>query len=921
MTRGVGFVAAAALAFALLSACAQTSVKPGADGKLPTGVTPLHYSLALTIDPRQARFSGEARIRLKFDKQTRSFWIHGRDLRVNAASLNPASGSASGSASGPASGPASGSASGPASGSASGSASGPAIAATYAENGEGLAEITLAHAAPAGEATLNLTYDAPFNENAAGLYHSTSGGDKYAVTQFEAVDARRAFPGFDQPNFKTPYDITITARAGDTVIANTGEVSAQAAGDDLVTHTFRETLPLPTYLVAFAVGPFDVIDGPVLPVTPLRDHVVPLRGVAVKGKGAQTRYALSVTADIIKYYEDYFDTPYPYDKLDFIAAPEFSAGAMENAGAIVYAEPAILIEPNGPIAQQTGVITTHAHEIAHQWFGDLVTPAWWDDIWLNEAFATWISYKAAKAIFPHGGFDRETQLEAIDAMDDDSLSSARRIREPIVRESDIEDAFDNITYDKGGGVLAMAESYLGEDAFRDGVRTHMHRFPMGVATSQDFFESLGEGSRHPEIVPALASFTDRSHVPLLDVRVDCPSDGSAARARLTQRTYEPIGVSLERRSWSIPVCVSSYGLTGGGDKSCAILSQTDGVVPLRGACPAFVSPNAGGAGYYRFALDERGWTALVAGFSRLPPGEQIAVLDSIHASFVAGQASGSLLLRALEAGAGASDLEVRRKAVGVAKGLAKIPSTAPAQAAYAAWVRAAFTRSVAETAMSSRATPAERRTALSVTELLALYGHDPAVRARLLSGARGAIGMAHTTPASPDVRAVALIVGVEDDGPAFFARLLEKAKTSTDAQFQAEALSALSHTPNTADLEAFATAIVSDPFTGSQMRRALFATQRSPQTASVGLAILRDHFDAIVARMPGGLAGQSAPRFANIVCTTDERKTLTDLFAANAAKAPGYERSLAQAVEEIDRCVALRAAKGGELGSAMNATH
>ncbi len=889
MTRGVGLAVVAALGLALLAGCTQAPAKPGADGKLAAGVTPLRYALALTIDPREARFSGEARIRLKFDRQTRSFWIHGRDLKVTAASLM--------------------------------SESAQAIDATYTENGEGFAEVTLARVAPAGEATLIIDYDAPFNENAAGLYHSTSGDEKYAVTQFESIDARRAFPSFDQPNFKTPYDVTIIARKGDTVIANTGETKVEDAGEGFVKHTFRETLPLPTYLVAFAVGPYDVVDGPVLPVTRLRDHAVPLRGVAVKGKGAQTRYALSVTADLIAYYEDYFDTPYPYDKLDFIAAPEFSAGAMENAGAIVYAEQAILMQPNGPIAQQTGVITTHAHEIAHQWFGDLVTPAWWDDIWLNEAFATWMSYKAAKAVFPNGGYDRETQLEAIAAMDDDSLSSARRIREPIVKESDIEDAFDSITYDKGGGVLAMAESYLGEEAFREGVRTHMRRFPMGVATSQDFFESLGQGSKHPEIVAALASFTDRSHVPLLDVRIDCPSDGSAARARITQRTYEPIGVSLERRTWSIPLCVSSYGLTGAGDKSCAILSEAEGVVPLRGACPAFVSPNAAGAGYYRFALDERGWTALVAGFHRLPAGEQIAVLDSIHASFVAGQASASLLLRAVEAGAGAGDLDVRRKASGVAKALATIPATKAAQDAYAAWVRAAFSRSVAETAMSSRASPAERQTALSVTQLLALYGHDPALRARLLAEARGTVGLARTAPAPLDVRAVALIVGVEDGGPAFFAALLEKAGASTDAQFQSEALAALSHAPRHEDRETFARAILDAPYTGSQMRRALFATQRFSDTAPVGLAILRDHFDALVARMPGGLAGQSAPEFANALCTIEDRKALTDLFTANAAKAPGHERTLAQTVEQIDRCVALRAAKSGELGSAMNATN
>jgi len=460
MTARIGPLVAAAF---LLAACSASSGKPGADGRLAQGVTPLHYDLALTVDPREERFSGVAKIRVKLDSSTRRFWLHSREATVETVSLD---------------------------------AGGRTIAATWADGGEGFAEVRLASAAPAGEATLTVNYDAPFNDSAAGLYHSESGGEKYAVTQFEALDARRAFPSFDQPSFKTPFAVSIVARAGDTVIANTTETGAEPAGEGLVRHTFRETLPIPTYLVAFAVGPYDVVQGPLLPKTAQRE-AVQLRGVAVKGKGAQTRYALSITADLIAYFEEYFATPYPYDKLDFIAAPEFSAGAMENVGAIVYAEQAILMGPDAPVAQQRGIVTTHAHEIAHQWFGNLVTPAWWDDIWLNEAFATWMSYKAANAVFPDGGYEREIQLRAIAAMEEDSLSSARRIREPIVTESDIEDAFDAITYSKGGGVLAMAESYLGDDAFREGVRTHMRRFPHGVATSRDFFESLGQGSKRP----------------------------------------------------------------------------------------------------------------------------------------------------------------------------------------------------------------------------------------------------------------------------------------------------------------------------------------------------------------------------------------------------------------------------------------
>ncbi|MDX2233152.1 MAG: M1 family metallopeptidase [Hyphomonadaceae bacterium] len=891
MGRGLGLRhAALVLAVLALAACSAPAPKPNADGSLPPGVTPLRYALDLTIDPRQPRFSGVARIRVKMDAPTKSFWIHGKQLAASAVTVTPDNGQS--------------------------------IAATYTENGEGFAEIVLARQAPAGEATLSITYDAPFGDDAAGLYRAESAGEMYAMTQFQAIDARRAFPGFDEPRHKTPFDVTVTARAGDTVIANTMETKAEPAGEGLVRHTFAPSLPLPTYLLAFAVGPYEVVQGPVLPPTALRAHPVPLRGVAAKGKGEQTRYALSITAGMMAYFEDYFATPYPYDKLDFVAAPDFAAGAMENAGAIIYAEPAILMNPGAPVTQQRGVIMIHAHEIAHQWFGNLVTPRWWDDIWLNEAFATWMSYKAGMAVVPDAGFERDTQLRALAAMADDSLAAARRIREPIITESDIEDAFDAITYQKGGGVLAMAESYLGEDAFREGVRTHMRRFPFGVATSADFFESLGQGANRPEIVAALATFTDRSHVPLVDVRLDCPVDGGLPRVRLAQSTYQPLGASLERRTWSIPVCVSAYGLTGAASKSCTILSEAEGQLMLTGVCPAFVSPNAAGAGYYRYALDERGWTALVTSFRRMPPGEQIAALDSLNASFLAGRASASLLLRAVEAAAGATDPAVRRQAVDVARALALVaPDTEAAREAFALWVRVAFARSGAEAAQSARASPAERQAGAVVTRLLALTGADPVVRARLLAGARAAVGLSSATPAPLDLRAVALIVGVLDGGPEFFARLLDIVRTTQDAQLRAEGLVALSYAPRAEDQETFAETILNAPVTGSQMRRALNATQTDPLTAPLGLKILSERFDALAGRLPGGLAGQSAPRFAEGLCSEADRRALEALFRENAAKVPGYERSLAQAMERIARCAAAREARGGELARALNTTN
>lgn len=872
-----------ALGLSLAACSVKPAPRPGVDGRLPADVTPLSYSLTLSIDPRQERFSGETGIKVRLAKPTQSFWIHGKDLKVVSATVTPKDGAA--------------------------------ITAEYADKGDGLALVTLSKRAPAGEATLSFVYDAPFNDNAAGLYHTRSEGEAYAVTQFQAIDARRAFPSFDQPEFKTPFNVTILAPQGDTVIANTKSLRTEPAAAGLTRHVFTETKPLPTYLVAFAVGPYDVIDGPVLPATMLRKSPLPLRAVAAKGKAEQARYALSQTAALITYFETYFDAPYPYDKLDFIAAPEFSAGAMENAGAIVYAENRILTAKDAPVAQLRRVLNTHAHELAHQWFGDLVTPRWWDDIWLNEAFATWMAYKATAAVAPQGGGGVGVLLPALAAMNEDSLSTARRIREPIVKESDIEDAFDRITYDKGGGVLSMAESYLGEDAFRNGVRVHMKRFAYGVATSQDFFESLGQGSQRPEIVPALASFTDRNHVPLVDARLDCPTDGASPRVRLTQSTFQPPGPALEKRMWTIPVCVSAYGLTGSPVRSCTIMTEAAATVSLFGACPAFISANADGAGYYRVAMDERGWTSALAGFRRLSTGEKIALMDSMRAGFATGKTTAALVLRSIEAGAASTDPAVRSKAVDVAASLAPLARDEAEQRAYATWVRTTFARRGGDA--GARATPAERAASAAVAEIVALYGRDPALRARLLAGARNVVGLGGAA-APADLRAIALMVGVADGGPEMFDKVRDLALKTTDAQLRSEALAALAHLSTPEGRKAFGDLVVSEAVTGSTMRRAMMATQSYPWTAPLGLEVLTQHFDALVARMPGGLAAQGAPAFARSLCSNEDRKALNDLFAAKAKAGSGYERTLSQVSEGIERCAAERDGPGKDLMKSLS---
>ena len=489
-------------------------------GQLPDGVTPLAYRLNFVTDPREDTFSGLVEIDVALDAPHGRIWLHGQGMEIDASARL---------------------------------ADGRVVAATAEEidGTGGVVKLDFAEPLPAGEVMLRLDYRARYNFGLAGLYKVTQNERDYLATQMEPIDARRAFPGFDEPRFKTPFTTTVTAPAADAVITNGAEVSAERLENGWIRHTFATTEPLQTYLIALAVGPYDKVEWDDIPPSDLRADPVPLRGFSAAGKGEQLRPALADTGELLAIQERYFDYPYPYGKIDLIAVPDFAYGAMENAGAIIYREAALLINDRTTLARKQGIYITHAHELAHQWFGNLVTPVWWDDIWLNEAFATWMSYKTLNEFDDSGVYSRSVIRAALSAMGSDSLAAARQIRNPINANGDILDAFDGITYRKGGGVLSMFENYVGEEAFREGMRLHMKRYEHGVADVNDFMQSLADGSGNPEVVEAFSSFIFQPGIPLLSTRFVCQDDeGSLV---VSQSRYAPLGSEIDTQAnWKVP---------------------------------------------------------------------------------------------------------------------------------------------------------------------------------------------------------------------------------------------------------------------------------------------------------------------------------------------------------------------------------
>ena len=495
-------------------------------------------------------------------------------------------------------------------------------------------------AIPAGAAKLHFEYSGKVSpKNSEGIFVGRDGDVNYLFTQFESIDARRAFPCFDQPDFKTPWQITLHVRSADKAFANTPQVSEAAEAGGMKKVVFAPTKPLPSYLVAFAVGPFEVIDA-----GKAGANGVSVRIIVPKGKINQAKYAADVTATIVDRLQNYFGIPYPYEKIDTIAVPLFF-GAMENAGLITYAQGLLLADPTTDTElRHRQYASIEAHELAHQWFGDLVTLAWWDDTWLNEAFATWTASKILAEWKPEWKSRLGDLGPKFGAMSVDGLVTTRKIHQEILTNDDISNAFDDITYEKGAAVIRMFEVWAGEKQFQSGVTSYLKHYANKNARMGDFLDSISQAGQ-PRLGAAFETFLDQAGVPEISVALEC---SGAPSVRLSQKRYLPIGSKgSAAQVWQVPVCVR-YRSGNGVEKECFLLDKTSAEFKLTKAraCPALIAANESASGYYISSYEGDLLDKMVAGAEFLYPAEQLTLIHDI--SSLAG--SGDLKIgRALDA--------------------------------------------------------------------------------------------------------------------------------------------------------------------------------------------------------------------------------------------------------------------------------
>lgn len=891
-------VLTSAACLAILTGCSESptpSTDPASEpaprsssvpvGQLGMAVVPNHYRIELRIDPSQDSFSGQVSIDVTLNEPAKEIWLHGKNLEVSDVHLVDSNANR--------------------------------VAAAYEQREPtGVALITLEQEVAAGQAVLHFTYDAPFNTRTNALFKAVRGEDSYAATQFEPTGARQVFPGFDEPAFKVPFDLAFVTRADDVVVTTTPEASTEDLGDGFVRHVFETTRPLPTYLLAIAVGPYDLVDYGTIPANDIRKRELPLRAIAARGQGDRLQYALKNTDGILTVLEEYFGTPYPYKKLDLIAMPDGFGGAMENVGAITYDEYLLLMDENSPLNQRRLFTVVHAHEIGHMWFGNLVTPHWWNDIWLNESFASWIHHKAAQIYWPEGEFDRETLKDSLSAMNADSLAAARQIREPIDHNDKIGGAFDQITYQKGGGVLAMLEQYVGEDRFQAGVQLHMERHTDSTAKAEDFIQSMAEGSERLEIEAAFMTYIQQPGVPLLAVHLEC-EDEQNPRMNVSQARYAPLGSAIEPEAskWQIPMCFN-FTVDGEQKSSCSLLSERSQSIPLDAqSCPTHVHPNAHGTGYYRFSLDDAGWRSLIDAVPGMAAREALVLADSLDAAFRAGAASAEIFVSGMVALVNHEAWDVADAATDHLESISEIFGDSQLEVAQGAF------RKIAKPRYSSLGNAADAGSRLlhkRMQRFLIVAAKDPDMReplARQAAARMGLDGDPDPTAAPADQLETILSVGVQDLGEPFYDLLLQETIASQEPAFRNAATGALARVEDPALVKKLQAALLAGSFQGVELMRIMQRQMARNATTDLTFNWIRENDEQVISLIPDFMRGRYTPAGGSYFCDSKKADEWQAFIESHADDFPGYERTLAQAIEQNHLCSALRQARAAELVS------
>jgi aminopeptidase N/puromycin-sensitive aminopeptidase len=816
--------------------------------RLPANAKPTHYTLAFTPDIAAATFAGTETIDITLAEPSKTITLNAIELQIQSVTANGTPGTVS-----------------------------------YDPTKE-QATFTFPKTLPAGHVILADAFTGILNDKLRGFYLSKTAARNYAVTQFESTDARRAFPSFDEPALKATFTIALTVDSRDTVISNTNIVSDTPSG---AKHTiaFAETPKMSTYLVAFLVGDFDC-------TTHGASDGVPIRVCSTPDKVKLTHFALEAAEHFLAYYDTYFGIKYPMPKLDLIAIPDFEAGAMENFGAITYRETDLLVDDQDGVGAKKNVASVVAHEMAHQWFGDMVTMQWWDNIWLNEGFATWMQDKAAGEWHPDWHYEQGVASDLDGTLNSDASRTTRPIRAKADTPAEINQMFDGIAYGKAGAVIGMVENWLGPDVFRQGVHNYLAAHLYANATAEDFWGAQTATSHQP-VDKVMSSFIDKPGVPLLTFAA---TSGSSIPVTQDRFYLDPptSATAAPAQGWTIPICLKTSTTP-----QCQLVSSSTPTIALPAGAPFFYA-NAADKGYFRTVYTPAQLQAIDAHVeTSLTVPERIGFLGDRWALTRAGNASvGDFLDLALAVKQDPS-ADVLDTSLGTILQIYDRIASDDDRPKLAALVRAQYgpVFDALSAAGGPKATYDQHQ---ERTELFGALGQagDPDVLAQ--ARAITAQLFAGKQPSDTDLVDASIALAAASGDEDFYNRILLVSQRTTDPNFQMESLQILTRFRAPALVARTLDYAVSGAVRNqdSWILIAIELSQR--ETRDIAWPWVQAHWDKVSAQLTTSSGAQLVGATGSF-CSADAHQQVATFFATH--KVDAADRSLAKALDAIDACV------------------
>jgi puromycin-sensitive aminopeptidase len=841
--------------------------------RLPRNVAPRRYDLTLSPDLADATFAGEARIEVEVLEPVDEIVLNALELDIPSADLIAEDGTEQ-------------------------------AGAVVLDEGSEQARIRLPHTAQPGVYHLHLTFTGVLNDKLRGFYRSTFTDDDgtervIATTQFESTDARRAFPCWDEPDRKAVFGVTLIVDDGLTAVSNGPVVEDDGLGDGKRQFRFADTMKMSTYLVAFVVGPLEA-------TAPMDVDGTPLRVVCVPGKSHLADFALEIGAHSLRSFARYFGIPYPGAKLDLIALPDFAMGAMENLGAVTFRENLLLIDPDratrGELERVADVV---AHEVAHMWFGDLVTMKWWNGIWLNEAFATFMELLCVDDFRPE--WDRWVTfgLTRGAAMVIDSLDTTRPIEFPVGKPEEAEGMFDVLTYQKGAGVLRMLEQYLGAEPFRSGIVRYIDAHQYGNTETTDLWDAIEAATGEPARA-TMDTWIFQGGYPIVSVE----TGDDAAQLRLSQRRFRYVAHD-DDALWRVPVLIRA---SVGGEvvRQRFLLTEREDSVTLPGK-PDWVVVNAGGWGVYRVRYAPELLRALTTDLASLDKLERFNLVSDTWASVLAGTTGVAELVELLRLFAEETDPAVWG-AITSALSILRRVTPADARPQFAAFVRTLVRPQFERLGWSPKPGESELDGELrgNLIAVLGWHGADEAV----LAEARAVHDryLADTASVDPNVAQAVAILVARYGGEGEFQSFLDRWRQPSTPQEEIRYLYGLAEFPNPAlarralDLAVTEVRTQNGPFV-------IAYVLLGPENTALAWDFIESHWDELLARFTPPLL----PRMLDAVASITDPALAARVRAFIAAHPlRSGQQTVEQAMERMDVHVAFGQRAASEAATAFD---